>query len=166
MTDRPTADALEEYAKSVRLDRRANPGIAGDGTALELLLAPTFHRLIERILAARFSLPPRVLPEYRRAGVGRPDLAFAREWQPARAFIELKQPGTSLDSRRLRGHDADQFRRFKELPLWGFCNFHTLHLYRLGELAGQAEVLPERALDPAITDAEADRILHRHDPAP
>ena len=64
------------------------------------------------MLGQRLGVPPRVLPEYRKGGIGRPDLAFARPGQPARAFIELKQPETSLLPNRLRGHDADQFRRF------------------------------------------------------
>jgi hypothetical protein len=163
MPDEPAIQAIMEYARSVRLDRRANPSIQGDGTGLELLLAPRYHTLIETVLAQRFGLPPRVLPEYRRAGIGRPDLAFAREGQPARAFIELKQPGTSLAPNRLRGHDANQFRRFSELPLWGFCNFHTIHLYARDDLRERAVILPALALDPTTSDAQAERLIRRHD---
>ena len=159
-------DALRGFAEAVRLDRRANPANAGDGTALELLLAPRFQALIETLLALRLGMPPRVLPEYRKRSIGRPDLAFARPSEPARAFIELKQPGTGLQPNRLRGHDAAQFRRFSALPLWGFCNFHTIHLYRRDELLDQAIVLPAAALDPATADAQADRLIRRHDPEP
>jgi hypothetical protein len=98
------------------------------GSGPELALAPRFKSFVEAVLQLRFGLPPRVLPEYEKGGIGRPDLAFARDAQPARAFIELKQPATDLNPRRLRGHDAAQFRRFSELPLGGFCNFHTIHL--------------------------------------
>ena len=127
-------------------------------------MAPKFQTLIETLLAQQLPLAPRVLPEYRRGGIGRPDLAFAREAQPARAFIELKQPNTSLMPNRLRGHDADQFRQFSELPLWAFCNFHTIHLYLRGELREQAVVLPAIALDPTTNDTQADRLIRRHDP--
>ena len=165
MSHESLAHIISEYARVVRLDRRANPSIAGDGTALELLLAPRFQSLFETLLALRLPLAPRVLPEYRRSGIGRPDLAFKREGQPARAFIELKQPDTGLLPSRLRGHDADQFRRFSELPLWGFCNFHTIHLYRRNELVDQAVILPAGALDPATSDAQAERLIRRHDTA-
>jgi len=158
--------AICEFARAVRLDRRANPGRAGDGTALELLLAPRFQTLIENLLGQRIALPPRVLPEYRKGGIGRPDIAFAQQGQRARSFIELKQPDTSLAPNRLRGHDADQFRRFGELPLWGFCNFHSIRLYRRGDMQEQAVILPAAALDPATSDAQADRLIRRHDPTP
>ena len=163
MADNPATAALLAFAQAVRLDRRANPAIAGDGTALELLLAPRFQTLTETLIGLRVPMPPRVLPEYRRAGIGRPDIAFAREAQPARSFIELKEPGKGLDTRRFRGHDADQFRRFRELPLWGLCNFHTIHLYIRGEVAAQAVLLPAIALDPNTADATAERLIERHD---
>ncbi len=163
MADQATTDALIAFARAVRLDRRANPSVAGDGTGLELLLAPRFQSLIETLLQQRMGHPPRVLPEYRRTGIGRPDLAFAQPAQPARAFIELKEPSKSLDPRRLRGHDANQFRRFRELPLWGFCNFHTIHLYRRHEQQAQAILLAAIVLDPATSDAAAERSIKRQD---
>jgi hypothetical protein len=164
--DTETIDALLSFASAVRADRRANPGTGGDGTATELLLAPRMQALIERLLSLHAPAAPQLLPEYRRAGIGRPDLAFKRAGQPAAAFIELKQPATSLSPTQLRGHDKDQFRRFRELPLWGFCNFHTLHLYRRDEIQAQAVIVPAAALDPGTPDATADRLVRRTDPAP
>ena len=126
-------DLLVEFAAKVRADRKANPSIGGDGTALELLIAPRFQALLEAMLANR-PLAPRVLPEYRRPGIGRPDIAFAHPNQPARSFVELKEPSKPLDPRRLRGHDARQFQRFADLPLWALTNFHGIRLYRRAEL--------------------------------
>ncbi|HEV2300169.1 MAG TPA: hypothetical protein VGR91_01245 [Stellaceae bacterium] len=80
-------DLLVQFAAQVRSDRAANPGIAGDGTALELLIAPRFRSLVEAMLAEMGAVPPAVLPEYRLGGVGRPDLALARAGQPARASL-------------------------------------------------------------------------------
>ena len=157
------ADHLAAFAASVREDREANPGIAGDGTALELLIAPRFRSLVEAVLNEMEIITPVVLPEYNRRGVGRPDLAFARPGQPARAFIELKEPRKLLDTDNWRGHDADQFRRFGELPLWGLCNFVSLHLYRRAELIDQAEILPATALDPATPAARAERLIRAQD---
>ena len=114
MEHQTARDALVTFAAEIRADRRANSAIGGDGAQIELLLAPRFRALIQGLVGP---LGPRVLAEYVKQGIGRPDLAFAREGQPARAFVELKQPETSLDPARLRGHDAAQFRRFRELPL-------------------------------------------------
>jgi SAM-dependent methyltransferase len=166
MTADATHDALVAFALSARLDRRANASVAGDGSGLELLLAPKFHALLETILAARSASPPRVLPEYRRAGIGRPDLAFARQSQLAHAYIELKQPDASLTPNRLRGHDKDQHARFRELPLWGFCNFHTIDLYKRDKVVGSATILPAAALDQATSDQRAERMIRSADPGP
>lgn len=124
-------------------------------------MAPHFQALLQSGLPSQ---GPTVLPEYRRPGIGRPDIAFARAGQPARAFIELKVPTNSLNPSQLRGHDRAQFKRFTNLPLWGFCNFHTLHLYERGELRGSAVILPAAALDPDTPDATAARLVNRHDP--
>lgn len=157
------------YAQEVRADRRANPSLPGEGAGLELLLAPRFKALVEALLAGMFGSGnpgPRVLPEYQKPSIGRPDIAFAREGSPARAFIELKAPEKSLAPAKLKGHDAAQFKRFSELPLWGYCNFHTLHLYRRGERLDEVALLPASALDPATSDQAAAKAISRLDTQP
>lgn len=151
-------EALIDMAAAIRADRAANPAVAGDGTALELLVAPRLQALIERVLPAITVAPCQVLPEYRLGGVGRPDLAFAGPAQPARSFIELKEPNKLIEPGQLHGHDADQFRRFCELPLWAMTNLVTIKLYRRGELIDQADVVPLVALDP-VTSAHRAREL-------
>jgi hypothetical protein len=158
-----TTAQLIDYAQAVRAARRANAGAATEGTALELLMAPHFQVFVQRCLPAN---GVQVLPEYRRAGIGRPDIAFARAGQPARAFIELKVPMNALSPPQLRGHDRAQFRRFGSLPLWGFCNFHTIHLYERDKLRATSVILPAVALDPETSDAMAERLLANHDPRP
>jgi hypothetical protein len=160
----PIADLLVAFATAVRADRAANPGIAGDGTALELLIAPRFRTLVEESLAAiGIAHPPAVLPEYTLGGVGRPDLAFARTRQPARAFIELKEPRKLLTPTEWRGHDADQFRRFGELPLWGLSNFAAVQLYRRSELVDEAGIVPALTLEPTTPAARAERLIRDQD---
>jgi hypothetical protein len=159
----PIAASIIKFADAVRGDRAANPRIAGDGTALELLLAPRFRTLIEEVLSDISAVPPAVLPEYERRGVGRPDLAFAQAARPARAFIELKEPRKLLDPARLRGHDADQFERFCDLPLWAHSNFVSIRLYRRGELIDQAEILPAASLEPDTPAATAARLVNAQD---
>ena len=156
-------DEIKAFAAEVRRARRANPAIAGDGTALELLVAPLFQALIERLLPEVTAAPLTVLPEYRRAGIGRPDLAFAHPHQPARSFIELKEPNKSIEPNALRGHDLDQFGRFGELPLWAMTNLVTIRLYRRKELIDRAEIVPLEALDPDKPDARANELIGRAD---
>lgn len=154
--------ALQEFALSVRRDRRANPPTS-DGSGLEPLLTPRFQTLVEDALAQLSAQPPRVLPEYRRPGVGRPDLAFAHEGSPARAFIELKEPRLSLEPKKFTGHNKEQFARFSNLPLWALCNFERIQLYRRDELEAEALVMPAAALDPETPDRRATRIIRNHD---
>ena len=59
MANDAARNALIEFAQAARHDQQANPAITGDGTALELLLAPRFQALAEALLAERFALPPR-----------------------------------------------------------------------------------------------------------
>lgn len=156
-------ESIIEFAATVRSDRAANPRIGGDGTALELLIAPRFRTLVEAALGELTPLPPTVLPEYERRGLGRPDLAFVRQGNLARAFIELKEPRKSLAPSELRGHDADQFRRFSELPLWGYCNFLTFKLYQRANLIDEAEIAPAAALEPNTAATVAERLIRQID---
>ena len=154
--------ALQEFAHTVRRDRKANPPSA-DGSGLEPLLAPRFQTLVEAVLAEVSGKPPRVLPEYRRSGIGRPDLAFVHEGSPARAFIELKEPRLRLEPKKFTGHNKEQFARFSNLPLWALCNFETIQLYRRNELEAEALVVPATVLDPDTADRRATRIIRNHD---
>ena len=158
-----TTDLLVAFASDVRAARAANPAIAGDGTALELLIAPQFQRLVEGVLPSVSAAPIQVLPEYRRQGVGRPDLAFAWPGAPARAFIELKIPTKAIEPHQLVGHDADQFRRFCELPLWALTNALSIRLYRRDEFLDQADIVPAGALDPNTAAATAERLIRASD---
>lgn len=161
-----TKESIIAFARAVRLDRAANPRISGDGTALELLIAPRFRTLLEETLPNVTAAPPSVLPEYERRGVGRPDIAFVRQGNLARAFIELKEPRKSLERDDLRGHDADQFRRFSELPLWGYTNFVSMKLFRRAEMIDVADLVPLAALDPNTTATVADASIREIDHSP
>lgn len=141
----PIHKHLVAFAAAVRADRAANPRIAGDGTKLELLIALTFRTLLQKVLAELgLAAPPAVLPEYDLGGVGRPDPALSHAGQPARAFVELKEPGNNLDTENWRGHDADQFRRFCELPVWALSNDTKLRLFRRGDAIYEADSSPRR----------------------
>ena len=62
MDPTPIRATLIQFADAVRRDRRANAGTAHDGTALELLIAPRFHGLLESICTIRFPAAPQILP--------------------------------------------------------------------------------------------------------
>lgn len=147
--------ALERYAKRVRETLR------GAATHAELALAPTFKTLIDELLP----LVPAgnglvTVPEYAKADIGRPDLALVRPGQPPRAFVELKAPGKTLDPSRWRDpHDKRQFVRFRELPTWALANFHGMRLYRRDQLVLETRIVPDRALDPEISDAKAAALI-------
>lgn len=159
-------DALVKFAAEVRADMRANPRDAGaGGTGLELLIAPRFQALLEGLLPEVTAAPLRVLPEFQKPGFGRPDIALAQEGQPPRAFIELKAPDKSIMASQLRGHDADQHKRFSELPFWALSNFLSIHFHERGEVVDRAEILPPAALDPSLSDARAEALVRGHDPA-
>ena len=153
-------DAIIEFADSVRADRAADPG---QGSALELRIAPRFQLLLEAILPDIVGEAPIILAEYHRAGIGRPDLALVRPGNPPRAFIELKQPYLVLDPARFTGHNADQFARFCELPIWALCNFHQIKLYHRDKLVNNANVLPLDSIDPATSKVLADRQIRSQD---
>lgn len=156
-------ESILEFAAAVRVDRAANPEAAGEGAGLELLLAPRFQALVEAVLPEVTSAPLSVLPEFQRPGVGRPDLALKRQGEPARAFIELKQPGLALDPTGFKGHNADQFERFCELPLWALCNFSSIQLYRRDALEAEAGIVSAAALDPETSAARAGRLIRGGD---
>lgn len=158
-------DELVVFARSVRADRAANPAVAGDGTALELLLAPKFQAFLERVLPELTPLPLRVLPEYRMGGFGRPDIAIAPAGGRPRAFIELKEPRKAIDLAQLRGHDKDQFERFTGFPVWALCNYQTISLYERDQLVDEASILPGAALDPNTSTAVAEASIRAANPS-
>ncbi len=155
-------DRLQSYARRIRALRRAHTA------ASEPALAPAFQELLEAVLDA---LPVgaglTVVPEYERAGLGRPDVALIRPGAPPRAFVELKTPDKPADPRRWRvPHDRRQFLRLAELACWATSNFVDIVLFERGEERARARIVPEEALDPACSDARADRLVRHHDPGP
>lgn len=158
----PVTAALQAYARRIRALRRAHADVS------EPALAPAFQHLLEALAPLLPAAPAlTVVPEYNNPGVGRPDIALVRRGEPARAFVELKAPSKPADPARWRdAHDKRQFGRFQELAHWSICNFHEFRLFHRDEDFGAAIVVPERALDPDRPDAQADRLIADHDPAP
>jgi hypothetical protein len=153
-------EVIIDYARRIRELRRAGP------TNIEQALAPSFQRLLEALLPHITTNQLIVVPEFATPGIGRPDIAFKRAGQPARAFIELKAPTKPGDPARYRdSHDRQQFERFKSLPVWAISNFVSLRVFRRDEPIDSIEIVPEAALNPDATDAGAERLIRRSDPA-
>lgn len=156
-------EALRAYARALRDDLRANPEVDAEGSGLELLLAPRFRSLVECLVGIQFSdtsLPlPRVLPEYQKAGIGRPDLAIVTPGKLSTSFIELKSPEKPIDPKLFRGHDRQQFARFKELPLLGFSNFSSARLYSSGRLIEQVDLVPGAVVSRTASNKEIDQSI-------
>lgn len=154
-------DALERYARSVRETLRAGP------TNVEQALAPSFKNLIDDLLplvpaGAKIT----TLPEYSKPELGRPDIGLARAGQLPRAFIELKAPDKNLDPTRWRGHDKQQFERFRELPVWALSNFRAIRFYERDRSEFEIPIVPEQALRPETSDSKAATLVGSHDPSP
>lgn len=152
-------DDLQDYAQRIRNLRRAHAAVS------EPALAPAFQELLARLIggiAAGAGLT--IVPEFMNPGVGRPDVALVRAGAPARAFVELKAPDKPANPTRWRSaHDKRQYERLKELRCWGASNFVDLFLFDRADEQGMARIVPERALDPAQSDAVANRLIQSHD---
>lgn len=151
---------LKAYARRVREERRAHPGVTEPG------LAPAFHQMLIELLPHLPAVPHDLTPlaEFINAGVGRPDIALKRPGEMARAFIELKALDKPTDGVKWKGaHDTRQFGRFSEFAVWATSNFHEVRLYERGESQGNAVLVPEAALDPNRDAAAADKVIDAHD---
>lgn len=154
-------DHLLRYAQRIRDLRRAHPAVSEPG------IAPAFQELLTSFLTSQRGADLTVVPEFNNPGVGRPDIALMRAGQPARAFVELKALDKSVDPKRWRSaHDKRQAMRLAELQCWATSNFVDVLLFERGEERGSARIVPEQSLDPARSDAAAERLIRRHDSAP
>jgi len=67
--------------------------------------------------------------------VGRPDMAVGVDGVLV-GHIELKKPGTGADPTRFAGHNAQQWRKFQELPNLIYTDGNAWALYRSGQRVG------------------------------
>ena len=84
--------------------------------------------------------------------VGRPDLGFTVGGLPC-GYIELKAPGRGAQAERFRGHDREQWQRFKALPNLVYTDGSEWSLYRSGEEPPVARV--RIAADVSVEGASA-----------
>ena len=155
-------DYLLRYAARIRSLRRAHPAVQ------EPAIAPAFQELLSHLLdEVPGGLGITVVPEFVNPGVGRPDIALVRAGAPARAFLELKALDKPANPTRWRlPHDKRQAERLRELQCWATSNFVDVCLFERAAERATARIVPQQVLDPACSDAVAERLIRRHDSAP
>ena len=88
-----------------------------------------------RSLGAQLGHTMNVITEATAEDIGRPDMAVAVDGALA-GHIELKKPGTGADPARFTGHNAQQWRKFQELPNLIYTDGNDWALYRSGQRIG------------------------------
>jgi len=68
--------------------------------------------------------------------IGKPDFAVAVN-KALVGYVEMKAPGTGADPGKFKGHDKEQWNRFKVLPNLLYCDGNEWGLYRSGERIGK-----------------------------
>ena len=149
-------DALITFAE-VRADRIRNPQVAGDGTALELLIAPRFQTLLEAVL-------PEVTVDPR--GVSRSIARLVLDDRTSRCSTRDACPGIhraqgarkSDQPDTWRGHDSDQFKRFTSLHDWALTNFVVIE-ERAVKCCRRGARGAIHGFGPRTTDAAAEQLI-------
>ena len=103
------------------------------GQPEDQLKNPTENLL--RSLGAQLGHTLNVITEAAAEDIGRPDMAVAVDGVLA-GYIELKKPGSGADPTRFTGHNAQQWRKFQELPNLIYTDGNTWALYRNGQHIG------------------------------
>jgi hypothetical protein len=68
--------------------------------------------------------------------LGRPDYA-AHLNRLLAGYVELKAPGVGANTKRFKGHNSDQWKRFQAIPNLLYCDGNEWALYRGGEIVGK-----------------------------
>jgi hypothetical protein len=117
----------------------------------EAQLIPLVKGLLEETLGVRVVIEARPKGDTK---VGKPDLGVKHQGLLV-GFVELKAPGKGADPERYRGHDREQWERFRQLPNLVYTDGRDFALFREGEKVrevrlaseGDAEALRELFLD-------------------
>jgi hypothetical protein len=81
--------------------------------------------------------------------IGRPDFSV-KDHLLLIGHLETKAPGLGADARKFRGHDKEQWERFRKLPNVLYTDGISFGLYRSGERVGPILTLTFDVADPVI----------------
>ncbi len=156
----PICQALRNFASSVR--SKTASLVSGEPEAQ--LRAP-FDQFMQEVGKA-LSWDVVCTDESRLANkLGCPDFAIQRDGLLT-GYAELKAPHTGADSKRFKGHNREQFKRFSGIPNIVYTDGNDWALYRNGELARpivrlSGDVITEGAAAVSDDDAAAlQSLLH------
>jgi hypothetical protein len=142
--------ALQAFATSVRNKFKAR----APGEPEDQLRAP-FEKLLEDV-GAELNVKVVMKGESNIKGTGRPDYAVLVNGILT-GHVELKEPGKGAKPERFKGHDKEQWERFKALPNVLYCDGNQWGLYRSGEEAILEKLSGDITLDgaKAVSPSEA-----------
>ena len=156
----PICQALRNFASSVR----SKTASLASGEPEAQLRAP-FDQFMQEVGKA-LSWDVVCTDESRLANkLGCPDFAIQRD-DLLTGYAELKAPHTGADSKRFKGHNREQFKRFSGIPNIVYTDGNDWALYRNGELARpivrlSGDVITEGAAAVSNDDAAAlQSLLH------
>jgi hypothetical protein len=105
----------------------------------EAQLTPLVKGLLEETLRVRVVIEARPKGDTK---VGKPDLGVKRQGLLV-GFVELKAPGKGADPERYRGHDREQWERFRQLPNLVYTDGRDFALFREGEKVREVRLASE-----------------------
>ncbi len=130
-------ESLSQLLETFAAEARAKLQLPGSGEPEDQLRAPLEGFL--KSVGAMFGMTVVPKGEVRVRGVGRPDYAVYCNGALC-GHVELKQPGKGVEPSRYRGHDRDQWERFKSLPNVLYTDGEQWRLFQSGEAVGAARL--------------------------
>ncbi len=121
---------LKQFAKKIRekyMDLAKGEPEEQIRSPFETLFTNIGHLLsLKIVLKGESQLPDRL---------GKPDYAVSIN-NILCGYVELKEPGKGSNPNRYKGHDKEQWQRFRSLPNVLYCDGNEWSLYRSGEREG------------------------------
>ena len=127
---------MKRYLKELR---RAQALARGEAEP-EAQLIPLVKRLLEETLGVQVVIEAHPKGETK---VGRPDLGVKRN-ELLVGFVELKAPGKGANPEGYKGHDREQWERFRQLPNLVYTDGQDFALFREGQKVREVRVSSER----------------------
>jgi hypothetical protein len=122
----PVADALKVFADRVK----AKFSASRVGEPEDQIRGPFETLLTDIGIALGYDVVPE--GEARAGALGRPDYGVNVD-SLLNGYAEMKAPGVGVDPSKFKGHDKQQWDRYKEIPNLIYCDGNDFALYRTGE---------------------------------
>jgi len=148
-------DQLFPYLKRFAVSVYEKLSVPNPGEPEEQLRTP-FEKLFDAY-ARIISSPLKIVGEkILHERLGKPDFAIYKD-RAIVGYIELKAPGKGANPDSFKGHDREQWIRFREVPNIIYTDGNEWTLYQTGELVGKRLRLQDD-IQTARADAGADAV--------